>query len=351
MPENTDEEPGGKKMKQSAVQDVYQRPLQDLRISIMDKCNFRCSYCMPAEIFGDDYAFLPEHELLTFDEIERTARQFVKLGVKKIRLTGGEPLLRKNVPELVERLSHIKQIEDIALTTNGVYLVKQAESLKAAGLDRVNISLDALDEEIFQQMNGRRVKPQIVLNGIEAAIEAGLGVKVNMVVKKDVNDNQVEKLADYCRKLGVTLRCIEFMDVGQTNGWDFSQVVPKKELLKKFEAVAPVEAMEKNYFGEVASRYRYAGSDTEFGIISSVSDTFCGSCTRARISADGKLFTCLFAESGHDLKEILRTGATDKDIEDVICGIWKNRTDRYSEERTEETVKNRKKIEMSYIGG
>ncbi len=333
------------------VSDKYMRPLQDLRISIMDKCNFRCSYCMPAEVFGEDYVFMREEELLSFDEIERLVIQFTKLGVKKLRLTGGEPLLRKDVHLLIERLAVLDGIEDIALTTNGVHLVKQAKALKKAGLMRVNISLDALDTDIFQQMNGRKVKSDIVLKGMEAAISAGLHVKVNMVVKKGVNDGEIVKLASYCKDLGITLRFIEFMDVGQTNGWDFSQVVTKKEILEKVSTIAPLEPLEKDYFGEVAKRYRYKGTNIEVGFISSVSDTFCGSCTRARVSADGKLYTCLFAESGYDLRSLIRSGASNKEIEGEIESIWANRTDKYSEERTEETVKNRKKIEMSYIGG
>ncbi|WP_431308904.1 GTP 3',8-cyclase MoaA [Halalkalibacter flavus] len=333
------------------VSDKYLRPLQDLRISIMDKCNFRCSYCMPQEVFGEDYVFMREEELLSFDEIERLVLQFTKLGVKKIRLTGGEPLLRKNVPELIKRLSVINGIEDIALTTNGVHLVKQARLLKEAGLMRVNVSLDALTTEIFQEMNGRKVTSAVVLKGIDAALEAGLQVKINMVVKKGVNEGEVVRLARYCKDRDIPLRFIEFMDVGQTNGWDFSQVVTKKELLEKVSTIAPLEEVERDYLGEVATRYRYKGTDTEIGIISSVSDTFCGNCTRARISADGKLYTCLFAESGYDLRSLIRTGASDREIESRITEIWQSRTDKYSEGRTEETVKNRKKIEMSYIGG
>ncbi|MFC0470535.1 GTP 3',8-cyclase MoaA [Halalkalibacter kiskunsagensis] len=338
-------------MEIDSVNDKYLRPLQDLRISIMDKCNFRCSYCMPAEVFGEDYVFMREEELLSFDEIERLVRQFTTLGVKKIRLTGGEPLLRKNVPNLIKQLSSIDGIEDIALTTNGVHLVKQATALKEAGLMRVNVSLDALDTEIFQKMNGRKVSSSVVLKGIEAARAAGLEVKINMVVRKGVNEGEVVKLAKYCKEQNITLRFIEFMDVGQTNGWDFSQVVTKKELLEKVSTIAPIEAVERDYLGEVASRYRYKGTNTEIGIISSVSDTFCGNCTRARISADGKLYTCLFAEEGYDLRDFIRSGVSDNDIKKKVNGIWSNRTDKYSEERTEETVKNRKKIEMSYIGG
>ncbi|MDT8862385.1 GTP 3',8-cyclase MoaA [Alkalihalobacillus sp. MEB130] len=338
-------------METSHVNDKYLRPLQDLRISIMDKCNFRCSYCMPADVFGDDYVFMREEELLSFDEIERLVSQFTTLGVKKIRLTGGEPLLRKNVPDLIKRLSQVAGIEDIALTTNGVHLVKQAKALKQAGLMRVNVSLDALSTDIFQEMNGRKVTSVVVLKGIEAALEAGLEVKINMVVKKGVNESEVIKLARYCKERNIQLRFIEFMDVGQTNGWDFSQVVTKKELLEKVATLGPLEELEKDYLGEVATRYRYKGTNAEIGIISSVSDTFCGNCTRARISADGKLYTCLFAEEGYDLRSLIRLGATDSDIKSRITEIWSARTDKYSEERTEETVKNRKKIEMSYIGG
>ncbi|GAE36220.1 molybdenum cofactor biosynthesis protein MoaA [Halalkalibacter akibai JCM 9157] len=306
---------------------------------------------MPADVFGEDYVFMREEELLSFDEIERVVKQFTSLGVKKLRLTGGEPLLRKNVPNLIQRLARIEGIEDIALTTNGVYLVKQAKALKEAGLMRVNVSLDALDTEIFQKMNGRNVTSKVVLKGIDAAIDAGLHVKINMVVKKNVNENQVVKLASYCKEKNITLRFIEFMDVGQTNGWDFSQVVTKKELLKLVSTIAPLEEVEREYLGEVASRYRYVGTDSEIGIISSVSDTFCGNCTRARISANGIIYTCLFAEKGFDLRALVRSGATDAEINAAITDIWRSRVDKYSEERTEETVKKRKKIEMSYIGG
>ena len=333
------------------VTDYWKRPLRDLRISVIDRCNFRCTYCMPAEIFGDDYPFMSESELLSFEEITTLAKQFASLGVEKIRLTGGEPLLRKNLPDLIERLSSIQGINDIALTTNGVMLVHQAKKLRAAGLQRVNISLDAIEEEVFQRMNGRNIKPSAVLKGIDAAMEAGLEVKVNMVVEKGENDNQIIPLAKYCKEQGIILRFIEFMDVGQTNGWDFSHVVTKKEMYDKLTNISPLIPLDKAYFGEVASRYRYEDSDVEVGFISSVSETFCSSCTRARISADGKLFTCLFAESGFDLRDMLRSNATSEEIGQTLASIWSKRTDRYSDERTEETVKNRKKIEMSYIGG
>lgn len=306
---------------------------------------------MPADVFGEDYVFMREEELLSFDEIERMVTQFTTLGVKKVRLTGGEPLLRKNVSTLVEKLAAIKEIGDIALTTNGVHLVKQARALKKAGLMRVNISLDALDTTIFQEMNGRKVSSAVVLKGIDAALEAGLHVKINMVVKKGVNEGEVVKLASYCKDKGITLRFIEFMDVGQTNGWNYSQVVTKKELLEKISTIAPLEQVKRDYLGEVADRYRYKGTNTEIGIISSVSDTFCGSCTRARISADGKMYTCLFAEEGFDLRALVRSGASDLEIRATIENIWRKRTDKYSEERTEQTVRKRKKIEMSYIGG
>ncbi|QQK78792.1 GTP 3',8-cyclase MoaA [Salicibibacter cibi] len=335
----------------TGVHDQLSRPLQDLRISIMDRCNFRCTYCMPKEIFGDDHVFLPEEALLSFDEITRAAEQFAALGVKKIRLTGGEPLLRKDVPELIASLRTIEGIEDIALTTNAVMLPKQAKPLYEAGLERVNVSLDALDTEVFQEMSGRKTSPNAVLRGIDAAIEAGLGVKVNMVVRKGVNDEEVIPMARYCKEKGLTLRFIEFMDVGQTNGWDFSQVVSKKELHERVSQIAPLEALERNYFGEVASRYKYRDSDVEIGFISSVTETFCGSCTRARLSADGKLFTCLFSEKGSDLRTIIRDGATDGQIREWIRAVWEKREDRYSELRTEESARNRKKIEMSYIGG
>nr|WP_240374317.1 GTP 3',8-cyclase MoaA [Bacillus piscicola] len=338
-------------MTYSHTTDKLNRPLRDLRISVIDRCNFRCTYCMPAEVFGDDYPFMPESELLSFAEITTLAEQFAELGVEKIRLTGGEPLLRRNLSSLIEQLATVPGIEDIALTTNGVLLVHQAEKLKKAGLERVNISLDAIDEKVFQKMNGRNFKPDAVLKGIDAALAAGLQVKINMVVKKGENDDQIIPLATYCKERGITLRFIEFMDVGQTNGWDFSHVVTKKEIHDKLTRIAPLVPVEKAYFGEVASRYRYEETDVEVGFISSVSETFCSSCTRARISADGKLFTCLFAEKGHDLRALLRKGYSKEEIKQEIDSIWQKRTDRYSDERTEETVKNRKKIEMSYIGG
>ncbi|MFS0787849.1 GTP 3',8-cyclase MoaA [Shouchella sp. 1P09AA] len=333
------------------VEDQLSRPLRDLRISIMDKCNFRCTYCMPKEIFGKDYVFMKEEELLTFGEIVQTANQFAALGVNKLRITGGEPLLRKNVEELIQELNQIEGIDDIALTTNGVMLPKLAKSLKEAGLKRVNVSLDALDTTVFQEMSGRATKADVVLRGIDAALEAGLGVKVNMVVKRGLNEQEVVPMAKYCKDRGVMLRFIEFMDVGQTNGWGYSKVVSKKELHTLVSEIGPLQPVDHYYFGEVASRYQYEGSDVQVGFISSVTETFCGTCTRARLSADGKVFTCLFSESGTDLKEDLRAGQSDAFIKEKIKTIWENRSDRYSELRTAESSKNRKKIEMSYIGG
>ncbi|CAM4152388.1 molybdenum cofactor biosynthesis protein A [Bacillus manliponensis] len=334
-----------------ALKDIWKRPLQDLRISVIDQCNFRCTYCMPAEVFGPEYAFLKEEFLLTFDEIERLAKLFVHIGVRKIRLTGGEPLLRKNMPELIERLARLEGLTDIGLTTNGIHLTKQAKSLYNAGLKRVNVSLDAIDDDVFQQINGRRVGTQPVRRGIEAAIEAGLEVKVNMVVKKGMNDDQVLKMASYCKERGISLRFIEFMDVGSTNGWNFDQVITKEQLIEMIHKVYPIEPLDPHYFGEVAKRYRYIGSEAEIGFITSVSESFCSSCTRARISAEGKLFTCLFATEGTDLRTLLREGISDKELLAVVKDVWNKRSDRYSDERTEESANNRPKIEMSYIGG
>ncbi|WP_010678098.1 GTP 3',8-cyclase MoaA [Bacillus timonensis] len=337
--------------KKEKIVDQLNRPLRDLRISVTDQCNFRCSYCMPKEIFGDDYQFLKQGELLSFSELETLTRSFVKLGVQKIRLTGGEPLVRKNIHELVERLTHIEGIEDIALTTNGIFLPKYAKQLKEAGLQRVNISLDAIDNDVFKGINGRSVGVKPVLAGIEAALEAGLQVKMNMVVQKGKNDSQILPMARFFKDKGITLRFIEFMDVGTTNGWNFNQVVSKKAIHDLINSEMPLEPVDAEYFGEVAKRYRYVGTDVEIGFISSVTESFCSSCTRARISADGKLYTCLFATAGHDLKALMRSGASGHEIDEALTSIWQSRRDRYSDERTEETAKKRKKIEMSYIGG
>jgi cyclic pyranopterin phosphate synthase len=338
-------------MMMKGIQDRLGRPLQDLRISVTDKCNFRCQYCMPADIFGPDFQFLPKEEILTFEEIERLAAAFSKLGVRKLRITGGEPLLRKDIASLISRLLKIDNIQDIGLTTNGVLLAKEAGSLRKAGLKRVNVSLDALDDDIFKKINGRGVGSNIVLKGIEAAIQAGLGVKVNMVVQKGVNESEIIPMANHFRKMGVTLRFIEFMDVGNTNGWNFKKVVTKKEIFRMLNAHFELEPVDPGYFGEVAKRYRYKGTQTEVGFITSVSESFCSSCTRARISADGKFYTCLFASKGHDLRAILRKHPDEATLIDKIRSVWEGRADRYSDERTEESARLKDKIEMSYIGG
>ncbi|ALQ70290.1 GTP 3',8-cyclase MoaA [Bacillus thuringiensis] len=336
---------------QEMVTDFFGRPLQDLRISVIDRCNFRCTYCMPAEVFGPDYAFLKDEFLLTFDEIERLAKLFVSIGVRKIRLTGGEPLLRKDLTKLITRLVKIDGLVDIGLTTNAIHLTKQAKELKEAGLHRVNVSLDAIDDDVFKDINGRNINTKPVIKGIMAAKEAGLDVKVNMVVKKGMNAHQVLPMATYFKEKGITLRFIEFMDVGSTNGWNFDQVITKRELIEMIHSVYPLEPAEAHYFGEVAKRYRYVGTNVEVGFITSVSESFCSSCTRARISADGKFYTCLFATEGLDVRELLRGNLSDDELISVIQDVWMNRKDRYSDERTEESAKNRPKIEMSYIGG
>lgn len=333
------------------VLDKFGRPIRDLRISVTDRCNFRCTYCMPKEIFGDDYVFMPKDQLLSFEEIERLASVFAELGVKKLRLTGGEPLLRQDMPQLIERLNNIDGIEDIGLTTNGVLLGKYAKDLYNAGLRRLNLSLDAIDPDVFGKMNGRGTKPGIVLKHIELAKELGFQIKVNMVVQKGVNEQEILPMARHFKDLGVTLRFIEFMDVGNDNAWSFEKVVTKKEIHQLLSSEFDLEPVDPDYFGEVAQRYRYKDSGSEVGFITSVSESFCSTCTRARLSSDGKLFTCLFASDGFDLRELLRSGKTDDEILGAITGVWTNRTDRYSDERTEETAKKRKKINMSYIGG
>lgn len=338
-------------MPKTIINDQLNRPLRDLRISVIDRCNFRCQYCMPADIFGPDFAFLPRSELLSYEEIERIAKIFVSLGVEKIRLTGGEPLMRKDLPKLVKMLSKIEGLQDIGLTTNGVLLPKNAKALKEAGLKRVNISLDSLDDELFGKINGRNVGVKPVLEGIDAAKEAGLGVKINMVVKKGLNDSEIVPMAKFCKENGLQLRFIEYMDVGSTNGWKMDEVVTKKEIYERLKEHYLLEPVDPDYFGEVAKRYRYKGTDVDVGFITSVSESFCSSCTRSRLSANGQIFTCLFNGEGHDLKEFMRKGASDEEIKERIINIWTGRKDRYSDERTEETAANRKKIEMSYIGG
>ena len=336
----------------SVTLDKLDRPLKDLRISVTDRCNFRCRYCMPEEIFGRDYSFLSNDKILSFDEIERITRIFVSLGVRKLRITGGEPLLRKDLPELIQRLNEIDGVEDIGLTTNGSLLKKFAPDLYKAGLSRVTVSLDSLNEERFSYLNGNRSKVKTVLAGIQAAAEAGMKIKMNMVVQKGKNEQDIVQMAEYFKENKHILRFIEYMDVGNFNGWELGEVVSKQEIVEMIHKVMPLERIEANYPGEVATRYRYIGSDEEIGIISSVTDSFCSSCTRARISAEGKLYTCLFASKGNDLKELLRSGYTDEEITNIIRDIWNNRSDRYSDERLSNTnKKTMPKIEMSHIGG
>lgn len=332
--------------------DTLQRPLRDLRISVTDRCNFRCRYCMPEEVFGLDYKFLPKDRMLTFEEITRLAKIFASLGVEKIRITGGEPLLRKDLPRLIGMLNSIEGIKDVALTTNGSFLTKHAIELKKAGLQRINVSLDSIDDQTFGQMNGGRCDVKTVLEGIESAAKAGLIVKINMVVQKGVNDQDIVPMARQFRGTGHILRFIEFMDVGNSNGWKLEQVVSKQEIFERINAEMPLEPVESNYYGEVASRFRYCGSKEEIGIISSVTNSFCSTCTRARLSVDGKLYTCLFAAHGTDLHMPLHSQTSDEDIKKLILNVWSNRADRYSDERlyNNEGTKN-KKIEMSYIGG
>jgi cyclic pyranopterin phosphate synthase len=331
--------------------DTLGRPLHDLRISVTDRCNFRCVYCMPRAVFGPDHAFLASADLLTFDEIERLVRIFTRLGVEKVRLTGGEPLVRRDLPRLVGALGSIPGVRDLTLTTNGVLLPAQAGALKAAGLHRVTISLDADDDETFMRLNDARVPVTRVLAGMEAAEAAGLGpIKLNMVVKRGWNEHSILPMARRFRGTGRILRFIEYMDVGHSNGWRLDDVVTADEILRLISSEFPVEPMEPTAPGEVAERYRYADGAGEIGIIASVSRPFCGSCNRARLSADGKLYTCLFATTGHDLRTSLRGGASDEELEADLRRVWGARDDRYSEIRSAETV-DLPKVEMSYIGG
>lgn len=335
----------------NAITDKFGRPIRDLRISVTDRCNFRCTYCMPKEIFGDDYAFLPKDQLLSFEEIEEIAKVFAKLGVKKLRITGGEPLMRQDVTKLIASLLKIEGIEDIGLTTNAVLLRQHGQALYDAGLRRLNISLDALDPKVFGTINGRGVKPDFILKNIAYAQQLGFEIKVNMVVEKGVNEQEIIPMATYFKEQGIMLRFIEFMDVGNDNGWSFKKVVTKNEIYHQLKEMFDIEPAEQHYYGEVAKRYRYKDNGVEVGFITSVSESFCSTCTRARLSSDGKLFTCLFASDGFDLKTLIRSGKTEDTLFDAIQGVWENRADRYSDERTEQTAKNRKKIGMGYIGG
>ena len=329
--------------------DTLQRPLRDLRISVTDRCNFRCVYCMPKEVFGRDYRFLPRRELLTFEEIERVARVFAVLGVHKLRITGGEPLLRRDLDVLVGQLAALGDF-DLTLTTNGALLAQKARALADAGLTRVTVSLDSLDDEVYRTMNDVDFPVARVLAGIDAAAAAGLPVKVNVVVKRGLNEGSVVDIARRFRGTGHVVRFIEYMDVGHSNGWRMDDVVPAEEIVRTIGAEFPLEPVEPSYRGEVAQRYRYRDGEGEIGVIASVTQPFCGDCTRARLSADGKLYTCLFAVRGHDLRGVLRSGATDEELDAAIRAIWERRTDRYSELRTEQTSRLRK-VEMSYIGG
>jgi cyclic pyranopterin phosphate synthase len=333
------------------LRDSYGRELRDLRISVTDRCNFRCVYCMPREVFDKNYAFLPRSALMSFEEITRLVRIFAARGIHKIRLTGGEPLLRKGVEELVAMLAEIPGIE-LTLTTNGVLLPKLARPLREAGLHRLTVSLDSLDDAIFRRMNDADYPVANVLAGIDAAGAAGFGpVKINMVVKRGMNDAGIVDMARHFRGSGHIPRFIEFMDVGSSNGWELGEVVPSREVVERISAVFPLEPVEPNYTGEVAERWRYVDGGGEIGVISSVTQAFCATCTRLRLSTEGKLFTCLFAEAGHDLRVLLRGGADDTELDAFIAGVWKQRGDRYSELRTAQTGGLRKKIEMSYIGG
>jgi cyclic pyranopterin phosphate synthase len=330
--------------------DTFKRPLRDLRISVTDRCNFRCVYCMPKEVFGKDFQFLPRAEILSFEEIERLVRVFVGLGVQKVRLTGGEPLVRRNIERLVEMLAKVSDL-DLTLTTNGSLLAGKAKALRDAGLKRVTVSLDSLDDAVFKSMNDVDFPVARVLEGMDAAEAVGLApIKVNMVVKRGLNENSILPMARHFRGTGRILRFIEYMDVGSSNGWRLNDVVSAREIVATIDRELPLEPVGKNYTGEVAERWRYKDGSGEIGVIASVTQAFCADCTRARLSADGSLFTCLFATQGHDLRALVRSDANDAQIADSIATIWTARDDRYSELRSEETA-GLKKIEMSFIGG
>lgn len=333
------------------VVDTRQRPLHDLRISVTDRCNFRCTYCMPKEIFNREWEFLARDQLLSFEEIGRLVRVFARLGVHKVRITGGEPLLRRDLEVLIADLASISGIDDLTLTSNGSLLARKAEALAAAGLDRVTVSLDSLDDEVFRAMNDVDFPVARVLEGIDAAAAAGLTpVKVNAVVKRGVNDHTIVDMAEYFRGTGHILRFVEYMDVGTTNGWRLDDVVPASEIVEQIRAVYPLEPVPPAYPGEVARRFRYRDGAGEIGVITSVSNPFCATCTRARVSADGFLYTCLFANKGLDLRPLVRSAMADGDIADVVAQVWGSRDDRYSELRTEHT-EGLPRVEMSYIGG
>jgi len=333
--------------------DQLGRPLRDLRISVMDRCNFRCPYCMPEDSYPEGFRFLPPDERLTFDEIERIARIAAGFGVTKLRLTGGEPLLRPNLAELVARLTQIDGVDDVALTTNGILLPRALPALRAAGLHRVTVSLDSLDPAIFARMSGGRRELETVLRAIDTAQAAGFpgGVKVNMVVQRGINDHEVPHLLARYRGTGVVVRFVEYMDVGTRNGWSQADVVRSAELLEQIDALWPLLPLTPTTRGEVARRYRFADGAGEIGFISSVSDPFCGDCSRARLSSDGKLYTCLFATTGTDLRALLRHAADDTALRDRLSRVWRQRTDRYSEERSQQRTTPAQRVEMNYIGG
>src|SRR5512134_172110 len=333
-----------------SLKDTLERPLRDLRISVTDRCNFRCVYCMPREVFGPDHVFLHRDQILTFEEITRLARIFAAHGVRKIRLTGGEPLVRRDLPDLVAMLAEIPGL-DLTLTTNGSLLRRYAPALKQAGLRRVTVSLDSLDDETFKKMNDVDFPVSRVLDGMDAAAEAGLGpIKVNMVVKRGLNETSILPMARFFRQKGYILRFIEYMDVGHSNGWRMDDVVPAAEIVRTISAEMPLEPADPNYVGEVAERWRYTDGGGEIGVIASVTQAFCSTCTRARLSAEGKLYTCLFGVKGHDFRALLRGGATDEELSRAIARVWGRRDDRYSEIRSENTS-SLPKVEMSHIGG
>ena len=338
----------------TTINDTFGRPLRDLRISVTDRCNFRCPYCMPAEIFGEAYQFLPRADILAFEEIARLVAIFAGLGVNKARVTGGEPLLRTDLQRLIGQLSQIDGIEDVTLTTNGYLLAQQAQDLKNAGLHRVTVSLDSLDDEVFKVMNGRGFGVRRVVHAIQRAAEVGLSpIKINSVVQKGVNDHTIVDLARHFKGTGNIVRFIEYMDVGNRNGWKLDQVVSADEIVSRIDAEMPLEPMESNYVGEVANRYRYRDGSGEIGVIASVTKPFCGACTRSRLSTDGSIFTCLFANTGVSLRNPMRGGASDDELRDLISQVWGRRTDRYSEERASATNGDSgpRKIEMYQIGG
>ncbi len=336
------------------IVDSFRRPFRDLRISVTDRCNFRCTYCMPAEIYGERYEFLPKAQLLTFEEITRLTRIMVGVGAAKVRLTGGEPLVRNDVEKLVARLASVEGVDDLTMTTNAYLLPQKARALKDAGLRRISVSLDTLDDAIFRRMNGRGFGTEKVLEGIEAAERVGFGtIKVNCVVQRGVNDHTIVELARYFRERGHIVRFIEYMDVGTLNGWKMDEVVPADEIVSTIDAEMPLEPVESNYRGEVALRYRFKDGGGEIGVIASVTKPFCGDCSRLRLSPEGQMFTCLFSGVGTDLRGPMRGGATDEELRSIVTGTWGGRTDRYSEERASmtEPLRLRKKVEMYRIGG